>query len=150
MKVKRVMATGTFDIIHPGHLAYLKKAKELGDELIVVIARDSNVKHKPKPFIPEHQRLEVIKAIKWVDKVVLGDKKDIFKPVMEFRPDIIALGYDQHFNEEELEKKLRERGIQAKVVRITHREECELCSTAKIVRKILDEAKVKYGTSVEK
>ncbi len=49
----RVLATGTFDILHPGHLRYLSEAKALGDELYVIVARDSMVKHKPKPIVPE-------------------------------------------------------------------------------------------------
>ncbi len=43
----RVLATGTFDILHPGHLLYLPEAKALGDELYVIAAHDSMVKHKP-------------------------------------------------------------------------------------------------------
>ncbi|MDL5503512.1 MAG: adenylyltransferase/cytidyltransferase family protein, partial [Candidatus Methanoperedens sp.] len=49
----RVLATGTFDILHPGHLLYLSKARALGDELYVIVARDSMIKHKPKPIVPE-------------------------------------------------------------------------------------------------
>ena len=138
--MRRVMATGTFDILHPGHIAFLKKAKELGDELVVVVARDKNVKHKPKPVIPEKQRLEMVKAIKWVDEAILGDKEDMFRPVEEYRPDVIALGYDQHFDESKLEEELKKRGIECEVVRITYKKECELCSTAKIVKKILENA----------
>jgi FAD synthetase len=48
----RVLATGTFDLLHPGHLFYLEQSKALGDELVVIVARDANVKHKPRPIIP--------------------------------------------------------------------------------------------------
>jgi len=52
MKMKRrVVATGTFDIIHPGHVTFLREAKKLGDELIVIVAREKNVRHKPKPVV---------------------------------------------------------------------------------------------------
>ncbi len=133
-----VVATGTFDIIHPGHIRYLKEAKKLGTELVVIVAREKNVKHKPKPVIPEEQRRKVVEAIKYVDKAILGDEKDIFKPIQEIKPDIIALGYDQHFDEKWLENELRKRGLKTKVVRINAKEDCELCSTAKIIRKILN------------
>ncbi|MDY6931735.1 MAG: adenylyltransferase/cytidyltransferase family protein, partial [Halobacteriota archaeon] len=68
----RVLATGTFDILHPGHLTYFREAKKLGDELIVIVARDVNVTHKPKPIIPEEQRVEMVGALSIVDKVILG------------------------------------------------------------------------------
>ena len=61
----KVMATGTFDILHPGHVLFLQKAKELGGEdavLAVVIARDSTVEQRKRiPIIPQEQRLEMIK-----------------------------------------------------------------------------------------
>jgi FAD synthetase len=60
----RVLATGTFDLLHPGHVYFLTQARALGDELFVIVARDSNVTHKPKPIIPEEQRLEMVNALK--------------------------------------------------------------------------------------
>lgn len=137
----RVVATGTFDIIHPGHIRYLEEAKKLGDELIVIVAREKNVKHKPKPIIPDEQRVKVVSALKPVDKAILGDEKDIFKPIMELKPDIIALGYDQHFDERKLEEELRKRGLKTKVVRIKVKEDCEFCSSTKIIKRIVDVVK---------
>lgn len=137
----RVVATGTFDIIHPGHIRFLEEAKKLGDELIVIVAREKNVKHKPKPIIPEEQRRRVVEALKPVDKAILGDEHDIFKPIMELRPDIIVLGYDQHFDERKLEGELRKRGLNTKVVRIKVKEECEYCSSTKIIRRIVEVVK---------
>ena len=137
----RVVATGTFDIIHPGHIRYLEEAKKLGDELIVIVAREKNVKHKPKPIIPDEQRVRVVSALKPVDKAILGDENDIFKPIMELKPDIIALGYDQHFDEKKLEDELRKRGLKTKVVRIKVKENCEFCSSTKIIKRIVDVVK---------
>ncbi len=137
----RVVATGTFDIIHPGHIRYLEEAKKLGDELIVIVAREKNVKHKPKPIIPDEQRVKVVSALKPVDKAILGDENDIFKPIMELKPDIIALGYDQHFDERKLEEELRKRGLKTKVVRIKVKEDCEFCSSTKIIKRIVDVVK---------
>ncbi len=94
---RRVVATGTFDIIHPGHITFLREAKKLGDELIVIVAREKNVRHKPKPVVPEEQRRKVVEAIKYVDKAILGDEEDMFRPIMELKPDVIVLGHDQHF-----------------------------------------------------
>ncbi|HEX7515581.1 MAG TPA: adenylyltransferase/cytidyltransferase family protein, partial [archaeon] len=95
----RVLATGTFDILHPGHILYLKKARELGDELFVIVSRDSMIKHKPKPILPEQQRLQVIKALEMVDFAELGSERDIFEPLTLIKPDIVALGFDQYFDE---------------------------------------------------
>ena len=99
----RVLATGTFDILHPGHLLYLSEAKALGDELYVIVARESMIKHKPKPIIPEGQRLAMVAGLRMVDKAMLGDEHDMFAPLREIKPDIIALGRNQFFNEKELE-----------------------------------------------
>ncbi len=139
--MRRVVATGTFDIIHPGHIKFLEEAKKLGDELIVIVAREKNVKHKPKPVIPEEQRRRVVEAIKYVDKAILGDENDIFKPIEELKPDIIVLGYDQHFSEEWLREELKKRGLNCEVVRINVKEDCSLCSSHRIIEKILQ----KYG-----
>ncbi len=135
--MKRVVATGTFDIIHPGHIRFLQEAKKLGDHLTVIVAREKNVRHKPKPFIPEDQRLKVVQALKPVDEAVLGDPDDIFKPIERIKPDIIVLGHDQHFSEEWIERELERRGIRAKVVRIKAVEKCELCSSGKIAERIV-------------
>jgi FAD synthetase len=114
----RVLATGTFDLLHPGHVYFLTQARALGDELFVIIARDSNVTHKPKPIVPEAQRLEMVNALQMVDKAFLGSEKDMFEPLKQIRPDIISLGYDQRFDAEFLEKEPIKRGHSAKVVRV--------------------------------
>jgi len=137
----KVLATGTFEILHPGHLTYLKKAKELGDELIVIVARDKMIKHKRKPVVPEKQRLEMVQALKIVDKAILGSEKDIFEPVQKIKPDIIALGHDQRFDEDALTEELRKRGLMAEVVRIESVNNGQLCGSAKIIKKIVDEFK---------
>ena len=134
----RVLATGTFDILHPGHLLYLSKARALGDELFVIVARDSMIKHKPKPIVPEKQRLTMVRALRMVDAAMLGSETDMFLPIREIKPDIIALGKNQFFNEKELEAKLVARGIEAKVIRVQAFEQGELCSSAAIIRKVLE------------
>ena len=134
----RVLATGTFDILHPGHLLYLSEARSLGDELYVIVARDSMIKHKQKPVVPEEQRLEMVQALRAVDKAMLGSKIDMFEPLREIRPDIIALGANQFFKEKDLEAQLRVHGIDAKVVRINSFRQCDLCSSAAIMRKVIE------------
>ncbi|MHA1753950.1 MAG: adenylyltransferase/cytidyltransferase family protein [Candidatus Odinarchaeia archaeon] len=143
-KRKTVLIGGTFDIIHGGHLYLMKKASKFGD-LIVVVARDENVK-KIKghfPIIPEEQRLAVVKGLKYVKKAVLGKKGgDFLQIVKELKPDYLILGPDQKFSEEELTNKLHNMGLQIKIMRIPeYLDKYDLCRTSKIIEKILREYK---------
>lgn len=135
----RVLATGTFDLLHPGHLMYLEQSKALGDELVVIVARDANVQHKPRPIIPQEQRLLMVSALKMVDRAVLGSERDMFRPIEELRPDVITLGYDQHFDIVLLQEELATRGIEAQVVRLEEHDPCPLCSSRMIVAKVLED-----------
>ena len=134
----RVLATGTFDLLHPGHVLYLTEARSLGDELYVIVARDSMIKHKPKPIISEEQRLTMVNALKIVDRAVLGSETDMFEPLKDIRPDIVAIGYDQTYDTRELEANLGEHGFDAKVMRIVKSKTCELCSSGRIIKKVLE------------
>jgi FAD synthetase len=136
--MSRVMATGVFDILHPGHLHFLMEAKSLGDELVVVVATDATVrKHKHEPITPEKMRVEMVGALKPVDRALLGHEGDMFEIVLQVKPDIIALGFDQRFDEKELERRLAERGWKVKVVRM-HKFEDDLNGTRKIIQKIMN------------
>ncbi|MEA1924283.1 MAG: adenylyltransferase/cytidyltransferase family protein [Candidatus Altiarchaeota archaeon] len=139
----RVVATGVFSIIHPGHIIFLKEARKLGDELVVVVARDKTVGlRKGSQYIPEEQRLHVVSALKMVDKAVLGDEEDIYKPMKDLKPDIIALGSDQDFDEEKLQSELRNQGLNAKLVRIKRYYKGELYSTRRIIDRIKNSKKI--------
>jgi FAD synthetase len=133
----RVMATGVFDLLHAGHLHYLEAAKELGDELIVVVARDSTVRErKHEPITPEEMRRKMVESLKPVDKALLGSEGDMYKIVMEIKPDIIALGYDQAFDDEKIKADLEKRGLKVEVRRMSQLDG-DLDGTRKIVGKIL-------------
>ena len=136
-RLKRVVATGTFDILHPGHIYYLEESRKLGDELHVIIARDENVRHKPKPVIPEQQRLRMVQSLKPVDYARLGSTTDIFEPIREIQPDIITLGFNQFFKEDKLKCDLEENGISAEVVRIEGYSGEGFCSSRNIMKQIL-------------
>jgi FAD synthetase len=133
------MATGVFDILHLGHLHYLEESKKLGDELVVVVATDTTVrKRKHEPITPEKMRCELVASLKPVDKAVLGrEGGDIFEIVKDLRPDIITLGYDQPFDQRNLEKELAKRGLKVKVVRMPHLDH-DLDGTRKIISKIIE------------
>jgi FAD synthetase len=137
-KMVRVMASGVFDILHPGHIYYLEEAKKLGDELVVVVARDATVKrYKHEPITNEKMRLAMVQALKPVDKAVLGYESDIYRIVKELNPDIIALGYDQAHDEEKIRNDLAELGLNPKIVRLPEFAD-DLSGTRRIIRKIID------------
>jgi FAD synthetase len=117
--MKRVLANGTFDFIHPGHLHYLRESAALGDELYVVIARDSRAQEKKDDLcMDEEDRRAVVDALEMVDDAVLGSEESIFQTVEDIEPDIITLGHDQDFAVEDLEDALDERGHDCEVIRI--------------------------------
>ena len=133
------MATGTFDLIHMGHIYFLKEAKKLGDHLIVIVATDNTVrKLKHEPVTPENIRLNLIQELKIVDEAYLGYEDDMYKIVEETKPDVIALGFDQLHDETNIQKELKKRGIKAEVVRLS-KYECgsDLNGTRRIIRKII-------------
>ena len=135
----RVMATGTFDLLHLGHIYYLKEAKKLGDKLAVVVATDSTVRRlKHEPVNPEEIRLNIIKELKIVNEAYLGHEDDMYEIVQEIKPDIIALGFDQIHDENKIKAALKKRKISAKVVRLTeYKGGSDLEGTRRIISKII-------------
>lgn len=115
---KKVMAFGTFDVYHKGHESYLKQAKKWGEYLVVVVARDNNVLRikKQETKNKEQKRKKILEESGLADEVVLGDLKDKYKIIQKYRPEVIALGYDQKVDLVELEEKLKEFEINAKIV----------------------------------
>jgi len=135
---RRVVATGTFDLLHPGHLFYLEESKKFGDELWVIVARNTNVRHKPTPIIPEENRVRMVAALKPVDHALLGDQTDMFRPIEQIRPDVITIGFNQHFEEERLRSQLAERGLNPQIIRIGKAPDGDLCSSRFVVQRIID------------
>lgn len=146
----RVVATGAFDILHPGHLWYLEESAKLGDELYVIVARDANIRHKPRPVIPEEQRLIMVSALSPVSCALLGDLEDMYRPIREIRPDIITLGCNQHFDPDELMRSLEHQGIPAQVIRISEYCCSAFTSSRDIVREIVRRSQSAEGLGSEK
>jgi FAD synthetase len=143
-KMVRVMASGVFDILHPGHVLFLRE--KLGDELIVVVARDSTAaKLKHMPIMREEVRRFLVESLKPVDRAVLGHEDDMYKTVEEIKPNIIVLGYDQRFDEREIEEECRKRGLEVKVVRLEKYGESDLNGTRKIISKIVERKEDLYA-----
>ena len=136
----RIVAQGTFDILHPGHLHYLEDAAAMGTELHVIIARRENVTHKRPPIVPDRQRVEMVDGLAPVDEAHLGHTEDIFVPIERIDPDVIVLGHDQHHDEAAIADALATRGIDCRVERASAREpqyDDELLSTGQIIDRIL-------------
>ncbi len=136
---RKVMVAGTFDIIHEGHIKMLWSAKNLaGDdgELIVVVARDENVRKykRREPILEESIRAYIVKNLKPVDRVVLGEK-DPIESVVKLKPDVIALGYDQWADENWLREELLKRGINVEIVRLPRFGDS---SSSSIVRRVIN------------
>jgi len=96
-KVK-IAVSGYFDPIHVGHLEYLKMAKSLGDTLVVIVNNNHQcVLKKGKFFMDEKDRLEIVKAIKYVDEVFLSvdEDKTVCESLELIRPNIFANGGDR-------------------------------------------------------
>ncbi|MEK9180643.1 MAG: adenylyltransferase/cytidyltransferase family protein [Patescibacteria group bacterium] len=119
-KTIKVIVFGTFDILHPGHLDFLKQAKALGDFLIVSVSRDDNARKFKgySPLFGENDRLEIIKNLKIVDRAVLGDRHYYLKHTLKEKPDIIALGYDQTAYAKNLLADIKAGKLKVKLVRL--------------------------------
>lgn len=144
-KGKVVLAEGTFDLLHYGHVYYLTNAKKLGGEkskLIVIVARDKTVERLKgrKPIIPEDQRRAIVEALKVVDEAILGyEEMDMAKVIEKVKPDIIALGYDKEEMEKNLKRYVGEKNLTIEVVRLNRFEGGDISSSSKIKRKIIEE-----------
>lgn len=97
-----VFTNGCFDLIHAGHVRYLRAAKELGRSLVVGLNSDQSVQtikpqsvgFPPRPIIPEHQRAEVLAALKPVDAVVIFSERTACQAIAALKPELYVKGGD--------------------------------------------------------
>ena len=146
-KRKIVLASGTFDLLHLGHVRYLEEAKKAAGrnaELIVIVARDSTVEERKgkKPVMPESQRRALVESLKVVDEAILGyEEFDVGRVVEKIKPDVIVFGYDQKGMEKTVKDYIKEKGLEVKIVKIGKFGEDELDSSSKIKQKIIEHFK---------
>ena len=91
------LTNGGFDLLHVGHVRYLRAAKELGGRLVVAVNSDSSVralKGEGRPLVPAEERAEILAALADVDAVVIFPEPDVRAIIHEIRPDIHAKGTD--------------------------------------------------------
>ncbi len=129
-----VFTNGCFDILHLGHLRYLKKAKELGDILVVAVNTDSSVrefKEPGRPIINEKERAQLVDGLKPVDYVILF-KEDTPKRIIEkIKPDILVKGADYEIDQIVGAEFVKSIGGDVKRIKLTPG-----ISTTKIIEKI--------------
>jgi cytidyltransferase-like protein len=132
--IRVVFIGGGFEVIHPGHIYTIEKARKLGDVLIVVVARDSTILRRKgrDPIASESERMRLLSSLRQVDASILGVEGDIYLTLEKVRPDIVALGYDQHHAESEILREGARRGMELRVVRLdAHRPEIK---TSRLLR----------------
>ena len=91
------LANGGFDLLHVGHVRYLRAAKQLGGRLVVAVNSDASVralKGEGRPLMPADERAEILAALADVDAVVIFPESDVRAIIREIRPDFHAKGTD--------------------------------------------------------
>jgi rfaE bifunctional protein nucleotidyltransferase chain/domain len=91
------LANGCFDVLHVGHVRYLRAARDLGCKLVVAVNSDESVralKGAGRPVMPAGERAEILAALAYVDAVVIFPEKDVRAIIREIRPDFQAKGTD--------------------------------------------------------
>lgn len=132
---KVVFTNGCFDIIHAGHVRYLKKARSRGDILVVGLNSDSSVravKGESRPIVPQNERAEVLSALSSVDRIVIFNDPTPIRLIKAIKPDILAKGADWAAKDIVGGDIVRENG--GKIARITL---VKGRSTTNIIKKIL-------------
>ena len=92
-----VFTNGCFDIIHIGHIRYLRSARQYGDILIVGLNSDESVrkiKGDKRPIVPQTERAEVLSSVRFVDYVVIFNEPDPYNAIAAVRPDVLVKGGD--------------------------------------------------------
>ncbi len=110
-----VLTNGVFDLLHVGHLRYLRRARELGDVLVVGLNDDASVRAlKPgRPLVPEDERAELLAALEPVDYVVTFGERTADALLRALRPDVYAKGGD--YGEDTLPEAVTARQVGAKI-----------------------------------
>jgi FAD synthetase len=120
-RLKVVMVGGAFEIIHPGHIHTIREAKALGNTLIVVVATDESVKRSKgrDPVTGQELRVELVSSLRPVDLALPGNKGSIYDILQRIRPDVVAVGYDQRHDTDEISREAARRGVNVTAVRLT-------------------------------
>lgn len=94
---KIVLASGCFDLLHVGHIRFIKQAKEQGDVLVLGVNSDISIKKIKgvhRPLRPQQERLEILSAIEFVDLIFPFDEESCCKYIRMVKPDVFAIGIE--------------------------------------------------------
>ena len=140
---KTVLATGAFDLLHPGHIRFLEESKKTGGaraKLIVVVARDSTVQKRKgrKPILPEEQRRQIVQSLKPVNKAILGHQEiDLLGILAQYKPDIVCVGHDQNDIKKAVAKIITKEKLPIKLVQLAHYGPAGLNSSTSLKKRVL-------------
>lgn len=142
MQKKIVLASGAFDILHPGHVKFLGEAKRMGgknSKLIVIVARNRTVKENKgrDAVFDERARLFMVQALKPVDKAVLGYRPFSFEKIVKrYKPGVVVFGYDQVWLMEQFKELCRRKKWNIKVKVLKKYNLGSLNSSTDVIKKI--------------
>jgi rfaE bifunctional protein nucleotidyltransferase chain/domain len=118
--LKVVFTNGCFDLLHPGHVAYLEEARSLGDALVVAVNTDASVRRLGKgglrPINPEGDRARVLAGLSAVDRVVLFEEDTPLVLLTELQPDVLVKGGDYQIYEVVGREVVQARGGQVRLL----------------------------------
>ncbi|CAA9423297.1 MAG: ADP-heptose synthase / D-glycero-beta-D-manno-heptose 7-phosphate kinase [uncultured Rubrobacteraceae bacterium] len=115
-----VFTNGCFDLLHPGHVSYLRAARMLGDALVVGLNSDASVrklKGPSRPVVPEADRAAVLEALESVDAVVIFDEDTPVRLLREVRPAVYVKGGDYRVEDLPESEVAAEIGVEVKILR---------------------------------
>jgi rfaE bifunctional protein nucleotidyltransferase chain/domain len=133
-----VFTNGCFDLLHPGHVRYLKQARALGDALVVALNSDASVralKGPNRPILNQHERAEIIAALESVDYVIVFDEQTPQALIAALIPDVLAKGGDW-----ELDQIVGRDEVEAAGGKVFSLPYVEGASTTDIIERILEAA----------
>jgi len=136
---KVVLANGCFDLIHLGHIRYLKESKKKGDILVVALNSDSSVrvlKGKGRPILNQKERAEIISSFSFIDYITFFKENNVEKVLLALKPDIHAKGSD--YSEETVPEKETVKGYGGS---ITITGGPKIRSTSQLIKEIASKAK---------
>ncbi|MCH7602128.1 MAG: bifunctional heptose 7-phosphate kinase/heptose 1-phosphate adenyltransferase [Planctomycetes bacterium] len=118
-KERIIFTNGCFDVIHAGHVAYLREAKQLGDVLVVAINCDEQVRQQKgegRPIYDETERLEILSEFACIDYLIVFDEPTVGELLEETMPDVYVKGGDYQIQEINERKLCKKRGIEIKIL----------------------------------
>lgn len=135
---KIVFTNGCFDLLHTGHVRYLREASELGDILVVGVNSDASVrrlKGSGRPVNTQEERMELLEALEFIDYLVLFEEDTPLKLIEACQPDVLVKGGDYHLENVVGKEIVEKRGGEVKILSFT-----EGKSTTGLIQKIISKA----------